>query len=555
VADLPDAPDPAPPPGDEPFAVYLAKRLSGEKRFAPQVPAEAADLVAKADIVLSQASFSLTISFIVDRESDPTKTFAGSPEELIEAGRACLRYSGNINGVKMPVVMAIYEIGRGPPSDADRARLKALHRRGGWKKVAIVPYYLDVTSRTVWTPAPLQWLLGGRRWIDRVLREPRKADGDIFVPDPALKVRHRWPRATIGLLAFLAAVFAGEQLGNVGGHSGGVLGIDAPSLLAMGGMNGAAVLQKGEWYRLLSAALLHADLFHLVMNGIALALAGWMLEALLGPAWFLALFLLGALGGSLMGLLINPANLISVGASGAVMGLLAAALVATRRLPSGPAKVQTQLRLLQFLVPSLIPLVASSHGGRVDFAAHFGGAIAGALAGFVLLRIWPRTEPEPRHARLAVGLAVVAVLGLGGSLLDAKKHYPAYAADAAVFAGDPLVDDAQLPQDPVVAARDVELWGKDHPRDPRVHFFRALHAVDQGDARVAETELKAALAERAILDHAFPNKKLEIGIRSVLCELLQNQGRGDEAKAVAAPVCQADNGSPPGVMRELHLCD
>ena len=113
------------------------------------------------------------------------------------------------------------------------------------------------------------------------------------------------------------------------------MGVDVGTLFAMGGANSGAILNDGQWYRLLTAALLHADALHLLFNGVALGLAGYLLEALIGPAWLVVLFFLGALGGSLMGLAVNSAEVVSVGASGAVMGLLAAALVASLRLPRG----------------------------------------------------------------------------------------------------------------------------------------------------------------------------------------------------------------------------
>src|SRR5262249_20109629 len=158
-----------------------------------------------------------------------------------------------------------------------------------------------------------------------------KRDDEIGVADAVLPAKTRGPIATVALVALLAAVFVVEQLGKIGDKGSGPFGLDAPSLYALGGMNADAVVKKGEWYRLLTAALLHVDAFHLALNGLALGLAGWVLESLLGRAWFLGLFFLGALGGSLMGLAVNPPNMVSVGASGAVMGLLAAALVAAMR--------------------------------------------------------------------------------------------------------------------------------------------------------------------------------------------------------------------------------
>ena len=79
--------------------------------------------------------------------------------------------------------------------------------------------------------------------------------------------------------------------------------------------------------------------------------------------------------------------------------------------------------------------------------------------------------------------------------------------------------------------------------------------LDEGNARAGEAELRAALAERQILERAFGNKKLETSIRTILCELLVQAGRRDEAMREAAPVCKADDGAVPAGLLRLGLCD
>jgi rhomboid protease GluP len=370
-----------------------------------------------------------------------------------------------------------------------------------------------------------------------------------------LPSKQRRPIATASILAVLLAMFIVEQFLRSRGQAAGPLGVDVATLFALGGMNGSAVLESGEWYRMLSAPLLHADALHLLLNGLALGMAGFVLESMFGRAWFISLFFVGAVGGSLMGLLVNPANIVSVGASGAVMGLLAAAVVAAMRFPRGATRTQIQFSMLQFLIPSLIPLASHRQGGRVDFAAHFGGAIAGAIAGLVLMKLWPRNEEHPRFRKTATGLAIASVLCFALSLFLTREHYEAHAAAMSFVAKRLLVEDSDIPKDFSTAKNHVEIWGKEHPRDPRVHLYRALRLLDAGDQNAAETELRAALAEREILERAFTNGQLEVAIRSVLCELLLQQGRIDDARREAAPVCKADAGSPPRQLKTLGLCD
>jgi len=543
-----------PKSSDETFSAYLSKRLIGDKRFQSGVPEEAAKLLEHSDIALFKGELGFQMSCVLDREKDPARTFLLSRDELLEIGKACLKYTGTVNGAKMPVGITIYEVGAGPITETDRARLRGLTKNFAFAKVSLASFYIDTRTGSVWTPLPFNGLLGGRRWIEGLLREPRKKDGEIFVPDAALPQEKRFPIATVAILAALVVVFVIEQLAKTGDKAAGPLVVDVGTLFALGGMNSEAVSKDGEWYRLFSAALLHADAIHLLLNGLALGLAGYLIESLVGRAWLLTLFLLGAAGGSLMGLVINPVNLVSVGASGAVMGLLAAALVLAMRYPPGAARTQTQMQLLQFLIPSLIPL-ATRHEGHIDFAAHFGGAIVGLGAGYALFALWPKNEVEPRFPMFAKGLGAVTVLVFGLSVALVKGHYAAHAADATFSAGDFLVDDSRIPKDNQLARSEVEAWGAGHPRDPRVHLFRALHLLDQSDTVGAESELRAALGEREILAQAFGDKKLETAIRSVLCELLLLRGKREEARREAAPVCKAEDGRAPDELKKLGVCD
>ena len=94
-----------------------------------------------------------------------------------------------------------------------------------------------------------------------------------------------------------------------------------------------------------------------------------------------------------------------------------------------------------------------------------------------------------------------------------------------------------------------------HPRDPRVRFFRALSLLDEKNEVGAQKELTAALAEHEILDRAFPDHKLEAGIRALLSELLLQQGNRDEARRAAQPACSVSDSSASKRLHELHLCD
>ncbi|MFF4042518.1 rhomboid family intramembrane serine protease [Streptomyces sp. NPDC001816] len=131
----------------------------------------------------------------------------------------------------------------------------------------------------------------------------------------------------------------------------------------------------GEWYRLLTGAFLHLTpgegtfgIAHILMNMLALWNVGRVVEAQLGRVRYLALYLLSALGGSVLVLLIAPETP-TVGASGAIFGLGAAYYVMGRRLGYDMRAVN------QYMGGLLLWLVISAW--VTSWQGHLGGLLAG----------------------------------------------------------------------------------------------------------------------------------------------------------------------------------
>ncbi len=204
----------------------------------------------------------------------------------------------------------------------------------------------------------------------------------------------------------------------------------APSLrtlVAMGALDHAAILSRGEWYRTLHRASAAANFAHLAGNGVALLLGGWLLEQLVGRLWFFVFFAVGALGGSLASLAIEPANLISVGASGALTGMFAGMFVSSFRMSSATSsRTRLQISSLRILVPSLLPSFSASTGAHIDYAAHFGGALAGVALALALLASWPKTAFIPQGRRGAAIIAMVSLVLFLASAGIAIGNYPRY---------------------------------------------------------------------------------------------------------------------------------
>ncbi len=358
------------------------------------------------------------------------------------------------------------------------------------------------------------------------------------------------PWLTLALLVVLVLIFVIEYIFAVSPGNAGSLSV--PTLLALGGLSRIAVLKYGEWYRLFTAPLLHGSVIHIFSNGIALLLGGRLLERLVGRLWFFAVFVVGALGGSLMSLLVSPANVVSVGASGALMGMFAALFVGAFHMPvHSPARQKLQISSVQVLIPSLLPLTSATSIGQIDYGAHFGGAISGAILAALLLKAWPKTELLPQLRPLAAGISLLgAVLFAGSATLIAINY--SY--------GTALIPPAQLPRNPADAGARAAQLVRSYPKDPRSHMFQGEALAARKDNAGAERELRAAFA--LIEAHlSIFEPRLESAIRYDLAAALFNERKQDEAKDIARPLCLALATTDQAIanfrkmLSDRHLCE
>jgi membrane associated rhomboid family serine protease len=166
----------------------------------------------------------------------------------------------------------------------------------------------------------------------------------------------------------------------------------------------APIYATSEPWRLLTAAFLHSPSspLHILFNMYALWMTGPYLEALLGRVRFVALYLLSALGGSVVYLVLSSPSDVNqwaggtVGASGAVFGLFGAFFIVQRRLnrDTGPLIAIIAINFAIGFLPG------------IAWQAHLGGLFTGVLAALVLVY-------APRLNRTTIqfaGLAAVAVL-------------------------------------------------------------------------------------------------------------------------------------------------
>lgn len=169
---------------------------------------------------------------------------------------------------------------------------------------------------------------------------------------------------------------------------------ESAASVRMVGMMDRLAVSTGEWWRLFTAVLLHADLGHLAANaGIGVVLLGLAMGRYGTGVGLLAAFLAGA-GGNVTTWMLYSGVHRSLGASGMVMGclgLLAAQSVSLwREHPRGPKYVLTGIvgGVMMFVLLGLSP--------GTDVMAHFGGFASGVILGAML-------APVPRLTKSSAG--------------------------------------------------------------------------------------------------------------------------------------------------------
>ncbi|WP_371550232.1 rhomboid family intramembrane serine protease [Streptomyces sp. NBC_00554] len=175
----------------------------------------------------------------------------------------------------------------------------------------------------------------------------------------------------------------------------------------------------GEWYRLLTGAFLHLPptegtfgVLHIVMNMVSLWNIGRVVESQLGRIRYVALYLLSALGGSVLVLLIAPETP-TLGASGAIFGLGAAYYVMARRLGADMQSVN------RFMAGLLLWLLISA--GLTSWQGHLGGLLTGTAVTLAYAYAPRDRRRTPIQVAACVGLLVLLVVSAAGKVIELKN--------------------------------------------------------------------------------------------------------------------------------------
>ncbi len=134
-------------------------------------------------------------------------------------------------------------------------------------------------------------------------------------------------------------------------------------------------VDQGEYWRLITVALTHGSITHLIFNMLALWQLGTIIEKVYGKGKYLVILLGSLLAGSAASYFFNPTNVPAVGASGMIFGLFAALLVTSRKYGIDYKNVVGVI-VVNLLITFLVP--------NIDWHAHVGGLLGGALTTYLV---------------------------------------------------------------------------------------------------------------------------------------------------------------------------
>lgn len=229
--------------------------------------------------------------------------------------------------------------------------------------------------------------------------------------DAAARQGLRDAPVTRALIAVNVAVFAYAVF--VAGSVGAAWSIPEDVLKWLGANDSLSTIADSRLETLVTSCFLHASIFHLALNVIALWVVAPFVERVVGPARFATLYLAAGIGASASSAIVGRlfGTTLSVGASGAICGLMGAGIVLGVRAEGwkSPHAMAMARWLVLLLVVGLVKYLRGDML-QVDNAAHVGGALSGAVVAIT----W-RREPYARrtqHAIVAGCALAVAASGL-----------------------------------------------------------------------------------------------------------------------------------------------
>ncbi len=199
--------------------------------------------------------------------------------------------------------------------------------------------------------------------------------------------RPRPPRLTQALALVILAVWCLEHA--LGGSE------DQRVLYELGALWAPAVLEHGEWWRLVAPLFLHFGAAHAAFNLAGLWILGPFVERALGRARFVVVYLLSGIAGTVLFCLRSALwpgdDALLVGASGSIMGLVGATIGVLARTARLHARAAGRRRIFTLGLVLLLQTAFDLAVPNVSLFAHSVGAIVGLALALVLTDVARRS--------------------------------------------------------------------------------------------------------------------------------------------------------------------
>jgi rhomboid protease GluP len=224
-------------------------------------------------------------------------------------------------------------------------------------------------------------------------------------PDPfrdALAARTRRPFVVAVVLLVNAALFA-LMLAGPGSLSG-------PATLVGWGASVAPLTTNAQWWRLVTATLVHAGIVPFAVEMAALWGAGMLIEAVFGHVAFAAVYFTAAVFAAALGLATAPLA-VTTGASGAVFGIygLLVALIIRGTLRRSSLTIPPR-HLRRLALPAAVFVLYEMWTGGPQWTAGLATFVVGFALGLALTRqVAARKPSTPRVLSVAATALTIAV--------------------------------------------------------------------------------------------------------------------------------------------------
>ncbi|GAB4073447.1 rhomboid protease YqgP [Barrientosiimonas marina] len=297
------------------------------------------------------------------------------------------------------------------------------------------------------------------------MKQPKKDDQALFSDGRPFVI---YFLLAINILIFLLLELKGDSTSTA-------------TLIDFGAKYNPAIIENGEWWRIVTAMFLHIGFVHLLMNMLAVYYLGSIVERIYGSLRFLVIYFLAGIGGGLASFAFTTT--VSAGASGALFGLFGALLFFA--CIHGKRFFRTiGTNVLILIVINIVFGLSMAH---VDNGAHIGGLIAGFIASAIM------HLPGRRNWIVQISFLLIYVLIIGGLVnygIDHNKNDPSYQ----LMQSQQLVSDGQYEKAADLATSGLEKSDNlDTELESHLLFQRSFAYIQLNQINQAKTDLEKSV--------------------------------------------------------------